>query len=210
MTPREPDLDAHLASIVAGDAEAFARWMAGGEPALRASLRRYAAAVDVEAVLQETLLRLWQVAPRVTPDGHPNSLLRLGYRVARNLAISELRRAARRRPIDPTLLAETRSDTGGSRPAADRANPAVGSHVSVSPPDPLLRKTIEKCRELLPGRPAQALAARLASEGGEPDRTLAARLSMRTNTFLQNISRARKLLGDCLRRHGVDLRVELR
>ena len=33
-----------------------------------------------EAVVQETLLRLWQVAPRHTPDGRPDSLLRLGIR----------------------------------------------------------------------------------------------------------------------------------
>jgi len=53
------DLDRHLPAIVAGDAQAFAAWLAGAEPRIRASLRGFAAQVDVEAVLQETLLRVW-------------------------------------------------------------------------------------------------------------------------------------------------------
>jgi len=32
---------------------------------------------------------------------------------------------------------------------------------------------------------------------------------MRTNTFLQNVTRARKLIAECLERHGVDLAAEL-
>ena len=32
---------------------------------------------------------------------------------------------------------------------------------------------------------------------------------MRKNTFLQNVTRARKLIAECLARHGVDLAVEL-
>ena len=39
---------------------------------------------------------------------------------------------------------------------------------------------------------------------------LAAGVGMRPNTFLQNITRARKLLKECLRLAGVDLAVELR
>ena len=50
---------------------------------------------------------------------------------------------------------------------------------------------------------------RLDSGGFEPDETLAAGLRMRRNTFLQNITRARKLLAACLERHGVDLAMEL-
>ncbi|MBA3397052.1 MAG: sigma-70 family RNA polymerase sigma factor, partial [Deltaproteobacteria bacterium] len=86
------DLDLHLGAIVAGDTRAFARWLAGAEPPVRESLRSFARVVDVEAVLQEALLRVWQVAPRFVADGRPNGLLRLGVRIARNLAVSEVRR----------------------------------------------------------------------------------------------------------------------
>src|SRR5690606_14601871 len=72
------DLDVHLAAIVAGDTRAFGRWLAGAEAPVRDSLRSFARVVDVEAVLQEALLRVWQVAPRFEPDGRPNGLLRLG------------------------------------------------------------------------------------------------------------------------------------
>ncbi|HVV86948.1 MAG TPA: sigma factor, partial [Kofleriaceae bacterium] len=87
------DLDAHLPAIVAGETAAFGRWLAGAEPGVRDSLRSFARVIDVEAVLQEALLRVWQVAPRVNLDGRPNALLRLAHRIAKNLAIDELRRA---------------------------------------------------------------------------------------------------------------------
>ena len=86
------DLDGELPAIVAGDTGAFSRWVAGAEPRLRASLLPFAATVDAEPVLQETLLRVWQVAPRHVCDGRPESLLRLAVRIARNLAIDEVRR----------------------------------------------------------------------------------------------------------------------
>ena len=86
------DLDVHLDAIVGRDVAAFAQWMASAEGVLRDSLRSFATAVDVEAVLQEALLRVWQVAPRFVRDGAPNGLLRLGLRIARNLAVSEVRR----------------------------------------------------------------------------------------------------------------------
>lgn len=179
------DLDTHLAAIGAGDPAAFASWVAGAESSLRATLRPMATHVDCEAVLQEALLRVWQVAPRCRLDGRPNSLLRLGARIARNLAIDELRRA-RSTAFDATAL-ETMSDT-------------VEPHA----PDPLLRRAIEECRRALPDQPSAALAARLDSAGGDPDATLAARVGMRLNTFLQNVARARKLLAACLRKRGID------
>lgn len=92
------DLDDHLALLASGDADAFGRWLAGAEPRLRGSLRSYAARLDTEALVQEVLLRVWQVAPRHLPDGRPNSLLRLAIRIARNLAIDEIRRV-RSEPI---------------------------------------------------------------------------------------------------------------
>jgi RNA polymerase sigma-70 factor (ECF subfamily) len=68
---------------------------------------------------------------------------------------------------------------------------------------------IQLCRERLPKKPAQALAARLENVGADPDETLAERLSMTKNTFLQNFTRARKFLAACLKEHGVDLESEL-
>jgi DNA-directed RNA polymerase specialized sigma24 family protein len=188
------DLDVHLPAIALGDAGAFGRWLAGAEPCLRRSLRPFAARVDTEAALQEALLRTWQVAPRHAPDGRPDSLLRLALRIARNLAIDEVRRA-RVAPMEDAALEEAL--------VAESPEPSAG-------PDPFLRRVIEECRRLLPGKPAEALAARLASGGAEPDEQLAEQLGMRLNTFLQNFTRARKLLAECLDKRRVDVAVELR
>jgi RNA polymerase sigma-70 factor (ECF subfamily) len=184
------DLDTYLAAIAAGDPHAFGRWVAGAERPVRASLRPLAAIVDTEAVLQETLLRMWQVAPRVVADGQPNGLLRLALRTARNLALSELRRA-RVAGIDPAEL--------------ERAMERAGEVSVCAPPDPLLRDVIAGCRDALPAKPAEALSARLESAGAARDEALAAGLGMRLNTFLQNVTRAKKLLLDCLRGKGVAL-----
>ena len=177
--------------IAAGDPDAFARWVAGAEASLRASLRGFAAQVDTEAVLQETLLRVWQIAPRCEPDGKPNGLLRVALRIARNLAIDQLRR----RQPDALEPEDVERVPGGPPPEA-RAS------------DPFLRRAIQECLRRLPARPGQALRARLRSGGGDPDATLAARLGMKLNTFLQNVTRARRHLAECLRRKGVDLELE--
>lgn len=184
------DLDVFLPAIAAGDPDAFGQWVARSELRLRASLSSFAAQVDVEGVVQETLLRIWQVAPRIEPDGRPDCVLRFAIRVARNLAISELRRHGRPRA---ELEAAERDGGGDVAPAIE--------------PDPLLRRLIALCRDKLPHKPAAALAERLASGGTEPDRVLAERLEMRLNTFLQNVTRARKVLAECLERGGVHLEV---
>jgi RNA polymerase sigma-70 factor (ECF subfamily) len=184
------DLDIHLAAIAQGDVDAFGAWIAHAERPLRDALRSFAAQVDTEAVLQEALLRVWQLAPRIgVGDGRPNALLRFGLRVARNLAISEWRRLARSEPTEPQTL-EAHADA------------TVGE---AAVPDPLLRARIEQCHDQLPKKPALALAARLESGGREPDEQLAERLSMRTNTFVQNVARARQFLARCLEAHGVAL-----
>jgi RNA polymerase sigma-70 factor (ECF subfamily) len=188
------DLDLHLPSIAAGDAEAFAAWLAGGERRVRESLRTFASRVDTEAVLQETLLRVWQLAPRVVSDGAPDPLLRLAIRIGRNLAVSELRRA-RLLPMEVEAL-EREVTAFETAPPPDRAG------------DPILRRVIEECRARLAGKPALALGARLDSAGAERDEVLARRLGMRPNTFLQNVTRARRFLEECLRRRGVDLALE--
>lgn len=186
-----PDLDLHLSPIAQGDAHAFGRWLSAAEPQLRESLRGFAAQVDTEAVLQEALLRVWQLAPRVKTDGRPNALLRMAVRVARNLAIDEARRAGFRAPLGEEDLAVVLDALAGEG--------APGA------PDPLLRRLILRCREKLAAKPRAALDARLEAAGAQPDAALAAGLGMRLNTFLQNVGRARKALADCLRRGGVAL-----
>ncbi|HVE82953.1 MAG TPA: sigma factor [Myxococcales bacterium] len=182
------DLDAELPAIQRGDAGAFGRWMAAAEPELRRALRPLAASVDAEAVLQEGLLRVWQVAPRLRPDGRGNSLLRLAVTITRNVALGELRRLRPELSGDEVIArAQLAADAGRAPPL----------------PDPHLRQAISQCREKLPRKPAEALDARLHGGGGEPDETLAERLGMRLNTFLQNVTRARRLLLDCLKRRGV-------
>ncbi len=184
--------DHHLPSIVAGNAQAFGTWMGSCEPTVRLSLRSFASAVDTEAVLQESLLRVWQVAPRFVPDGRDNGLLRLAIRIARNLAVSELRKI-RARPAESDEIEDALAE----------------NEVPPAPPDPMLRRQIADCRDKLPQKPREAFEARLHSEGARDDDDLATKLGMRLNTFLQNVTRARKLLAECLKRAGVVLDEEL-
>jgi RNA polymerase sigma-70 factor (ECF subfamily) len=72
-------------------------------------------------------------------------------------------------------------------------------------PDPMLRKAIVDCRDKLPPKPRQAFDSRLVSAGGQDDVELAESLGMKLNTFLQNFTRARQLLVDCLKRKGIAL-----
>jgi DNA-directed RNA polymerase specialized sigma24 family protein len=185
------DLDVHLPSIVAGDDRAFGAWLAGAEEPVRRSLRSFAAVVDTEAVLQEALLRVWQVAPRAEADGRPNVLLRLALRIARNAAIDEVRRA-RVAPMDPEDLERALHDA---------------AQVDAPLPDPLLRRVIERCRGKLPPAPRQAFEARLGAGGGRSDRDLAEDVGMQLNTFLKNVGRARALLVECLGRAGVAMEI---
>lgn len=185
------DFDLHLSAIVAGDANAFGRWLAGTEGRVRDSLRSFATVVDVEAVLQEALVRVWQVAPRFEPDGKPNGLVRLAVRIARNLAVSELRRT-KSRPADEATIED-----------------AIAEEAPLAVPDPMLRAAIALCRDQLPAKPRQALDARLAGGGGRDDGELAESLGMRLNTFLQNFTRARQLLAECLGKRGVVIDQEL-
>ncbi|MBK7861589.1 MAG: hypothetical protein IPJ65_23830 [Archangiaceae bacterium] len=179
--------DALLEQIAAGDSRAFGQWVAGCEQSLRASLRKFASSVDTEAVLQEALLRVWQVAPRFQLDGRPDALLRFAQVAARNVALSEMRRL-------------------GSKPPAEEL-PEVA--VAFASPDPLLRAAVVECKDKLPGKPRLALEQRLESAGGDDDHVLAERVNMKLNTFLQNFTRARKLLAECLKQRGVDLDAEL-
>lgn len=179
-------VDAYLPAIASGDPDAFASWVAVAEPRIRGSLKSFARSVDTEAVMQECLLRVWQVAPRFEPDGKPDGLIRLGVRIARNLALTEVRR---RRP--------------GSITAAMLAEMEVDETVAAEP-DPELRSIIRRCLEKLPMKPRLAIDARMAM-AGLPDEALAKSVRMKPNTFLQNIRRARITLAECLEQNGIQL-----
>ena len=117
------DLDVHLAAIVAGDTRAFGSWMAGAEARVRDSLRSFAQVVDTEAVLQETLLRTWQVAPRLVADGRPDGLLRMAIRIGRSPEkggsewkfLSNRTPAMPRRKIEAPMVMMIRVTTEASR-----------------------------------------------------------------------------------------------
>ncbi|RMG48294.1 MAG: RNA polymerase sigma factor [Acidobacteria bacterium] len=168
--------------VQAGDRDAFAAWTRVAEPWLRRGLRPFARQVDVESVVQETLLRMWVIAPRLRLEG-PRASLRYAGRIARNLALEECRRR-RIELLEPDDPPET----------AAPADPL---------PDPGLRAAIARCLKRLTPRPRRALLARLEARGGDSDRELAARAGMRLNTFLQNVGRARRQMARCLERHGV-------
>lgn len=181
-----------LAAISRGDVQAFGRWASTAEPALRSSLRGFATVVDTEAVLQESLLRVWQVAPRFTHDGKPNALLRFAMRTVRNVAVSEWRKLGKPEQVE----------------ALERHLTAENEIAPVTP-DPHLREQITRCKDKLPGQPRVALEQRLVSGGSTDDATLAQKLGMSLNTFLQNFTRARKFLKECLEKAGVKLDAEL-
>jgi DNA-directed RNA polymerase specialized sigma24 family protein len=181
------DVDLLYERMCAGDTRAFERWMGRVERPICLSLRRYARAVDVEGVVQETLKRMWILATRGerTLEG-PCASLRFAIGMARNIARNEARRFGRIQYLPPEDLPEPES-----APAPT--------------PDHGLRRAILECLELLAGKPRLALMARVTEGHREPDRTLAERLDMKLNTFLQNVVRARRQVGECLEGKGVPL-----
>src|SRR6266516_4277521 len=106
-------IDEHLADQLedafrhsrSGDLEAFAEWVRMVEIPLRRSLRRFARAVDVEVVVQETLLRMWLLAndPQWVLEGD-NASLKVAFRVARNVALEEIRRFRQDRFVNMNTL----------------------------------------------------------------------------------------------------------
>jgi RNA polymerase sigma factor (sigma-70 family) len=187
MTDRsaEASIDDLFSRVREGDVEAFSAWYARVGLRVRESLRSFAREVDVEAVMQEAMLTLWKIAPRLDLKGE-NASLRYAIRVARTGALMEIRK---RRGVTREEIEAVESYEEGRR------EPAL-------PNDPGLRRAIEECLGRLPSKPRAALGARLRSMGG-PDAGLAASLKMSTNTYLQNIVRARRALRSCLEGRGV-------
>ena len=168
--------------------EGFARWMSLVERPLRASLRRFARAVDVESVLQETFLRMW-IAAQDRPRSFEgvNASLRFALRVARLVALEEVRRGR-----------------AGHLMSIDDLDPDAEPSVDPEPvPDAGLLSAIRDCVAGLAGKPREAMLARLARGHELPDRDIAATIGMAVNTFLQNIVRARRAVAACLEGKGL-------
>jgi DNA-directed RNA polymerase specialized sigma24 family protein len=185
---REDQLEELFRLARLGDRGAFAQWMGMIEIPLRRSLHRFARAVDVEAVVQETLLRMWLVAmdPQRALEGSYASL-KYAFAVGRIVALEEMRRYRQDRFVELEVL-----------------DGLPEGRIDPDPPDPALARKIRECMERLPRRPHEALCARVHN-GHLSDRQLAATLRMKANTFFQNIVRARRLLRECLARRGVRL-----
>lgn len=181
------DPDATFLRACGGDREAFADWIGAVEAPIRRSLARYARAVDVESVMQETLLRMWLYAQdRGAELRGEAASLRFAVGMARNIARSEARRMGRVSflPSEEVPEVEVQPDP---------------------PPDPALRRAIEACLKQLKGKPLAALMARLQHQETLADRELAKLTDMTLNTFLQNVVRARRAVAECLSRRGVAL-----
>lgn len=182
------EIDAVFTGVCGGSHEAFAEWMGRVERPIRLSLAWIARAVDVEGVVQETLMRMWLYAQDRGPDlTGENASLRYAIGMARNIARAEARRMGREVSLPP----EEPPDLV----------------VAPDPPaDPGLAKAISDCLERVAKRPLAALMARLQMQDLQPDRKIAERLKMTANTFRQNIVRARKQLAECLQGRGVPLK----
>ena len=177
-------------AICQRDEAAFARWLARCELRLRRSLRPFAHLVDVESVLQETALQIWEHdAQRITASGTPEFLLRWAYVVARNKALNLARRAGRLDLFDPDHDLSPGTESAHS--------------------DPLLRDRIRRClAQLLPNL-RRVLDARLKDDGQHRDRELAAQLGVSFDAFRQNLARGRRALEGCLKTQGIDIRAYL-
>lgn len=102
------------------DAELVARYAAGDQSAARALTERHAPrvfalarrmlgeAAEAEDVAQETMLRLWRIAPDWEDRAAVGTWL---YRVASNLCIDRLRK---RRPLSPGPVPEVEDEAPGA------------------------------------------------------------------------------------------------
>ena len=190
-------VDAAWQEVRRGSDAGFRAWLPLVEPLLWRTLRPFAPAVDVEAIIQEALLRMWAIAP-VQPLEGENASLRFALRLAHNLAIDEVRRRGRELPLVKDL------------PGGDDPPDPLPAPQPAPPPDPLLRRAILACIDKLPRQPKAALRVRLDAAGTLPDRLLAERLAMQLNTFLQNVTRARRLVEECLAASGIAVKEYLR
>jgi DNA-directed RNA polymerase specialized sigma24 family protein len=190
--PNDNDLEvAEWQAIVRRDEDAFKRWLERIEITLRRSLRSFATVVDVEVVVQETAIRVWDLASTIVPDGRPAFLARWAATVARRKALNEVKRAQREVPLDES---SDRFDTQSVQAGAD----------------PFLRARIHSCHERLPTALRRVIDMILADGGQRPGRECAAESRISHDAFRQNLARGRRALVNCLKEHGIDIREYLR
>jgi DNA-directed RNA polymerase specialized sigma24 family protein len=181
------EIDALFARVQHGDPMAFRMWMGRVERPIRFSLRHFARAVDVEAIMQETLLRMWLIATRHLRDLEGvDASLRFAIGMARNLARSEARRMGRERHLPPEAMPEVPQEPPPT-------------------PDPGLAAAIRDCMGRLSAKLRLVLETRIVLGPSQPDREIADTLEMKLNTFLQNIVRSRQQMRKCLQGKGVPL-----
>jgi DNA-directed RNA polymerase specialized sigma24 family protein len=181
------EVDDRFTAARHGDLAAFTAWMGRVERPIRVSLAPFASAVDVEGIVQETLLRMWILvtdAARARELAGENASLRFAIGMARNLARNEARRTRRELHLPTDELPDMPIQP---EPASD----------------PSLRRAIADCLKRIATRPREALLARLAMQHAEGDRGIARSLGMSVNSFFQNIVRARLQLTRCLEKQGV-------
>lgn len=178
------EVDELWARVGGGDREAFGDWMGRVERPIRRSLSRFARNVEPEVVVQETLLRMWLLAQNRDRElTGADASLRYALRMARNLALNELRRREREVPLH--------EDDDFEQTAPE------------PPSDPALARAIRDCLDRLAGQPLKAIRARIELGHQMADKVLAQMLGMTTNTLLQNIVRARRQIADCLEGKGI-------
>lgn len=179
-------------AIAGRDQEVFAKWLSRNESTLRRRLHSFATRVDVEAVLQEAALLLWERTAAalpdglraIEPDGKPGFLYRWTVTVATNRALNRQERARREQPLED-------AEDAGSQPSL---------------PDPILRNRLTQCIEKLSRSLRAALVGRIRDRGQHSDKDLAVSLGIAYDAFRTNLHRARKAVEKCLDSHGINFR----
>jgi RNA polymerase sigma factor (sigma-70 family) len=195
-------------AIARRDPDAFGRWFARHDIPLKRSLRTFSRDVDVEAIVQDTAIRVWERASTIVPDGRPAFLMRWATTVAKNNARNEVKRA--------TCSTPPGSHGDNDPPRVRRQLPlAEGDHhldttFAVVGSDPWLRARILRCLEELSPILRRAIDAVLAEGGQRPYREVAAARGMSHDSLRQNLKRARNALEQCLGLSGIALREYLR
>ena len=175
---------AELHAIATRDLEVFSGWFARCEIPLKTSLRSFQSFVDVEAVVQDTAIKVWLEASRIRPDGRSGFLLRW----ARTVALNAARNAARRHGRQASMP-DREEIAGDVRPMSDV----------------FLRTRVQRCLERLAVPQQLAFRARLDDRGSRTDRELAASIGMSFDAFRQSMTRGRKALVACLRSFRIDV-----
>ena len=181
------ELDVLWIDTSEGSERAFGDWMGRVERPIRRSLAPFALAVDAEGIVQETFLRMWQLAKDPARElAGENASLRFAIVLALNLARNEARKRGRVLLLPPEDLPDV---------VVEPAPPA----------DPFIARAIRECFDRLARKPLEAMRARLALGAERPDRAIAAGVGMTVNTFLQNVVRARRQLAECMTGKGIDV-----